>query len=368
LTTLLHTLHSYRQEKGVHQGSDDKDAIPLLGKKNVLLVKTLRLPKPYYSCLLCIALLFIGRAFWGELAMAFEPPGPEERLKAIGPTTGLPEPARLALNPGTDFQPIPPPKSGDWLAAHPEPGQTFEEFVRSRPNQPDRTRNKIYLLPLGDFPPEGSPPVETLKEYTEIFFAMETEVLSPKRGGHPRFTSRINPFTRKRQILSTDVLSYLKSLLPGNAFCLLAITMEDLYPDPAWNFVFGQASLRDRVGVFSFARYDPAFYGKRRGRAAREILLKRSCKVMVHETGHMFSLAHCIYFHCVMNGSNHLQESDSRPQFLCPVCLHKLYSSIGFDVVLRYERMRKFYRRVGFGPEAQWIADRLRKISSGRRP
>jgi hypothetical protein len=28
-----------------------------------------------------------------------------------------------------------------------------------------------------------------------------------------------------------------------------------------FNFVFGQASLNDRVGVYSFARYDPAFYG-----------------------------------------------------------------------------------------------------------
>jgi archaemetzincin len=365
---LLQALYSYGRERGFQQGSDNKDAIPSRGKKNVLLVKTLRLPKPYYSSLFCIALLFIGSAFWGEPAMAFEPPGPEERLKAIGRTTGLPEAVRLALAPGTDFEPIPAPKPGDWLAAHREPGQTFEEFVRSRPNRPDRTRNKIYLFPLGDFPPEGSPPIETLKEYTAIFFGMETEVLSPKPGAGPRFTTRINPFTRKRQILSTDVLRYLKSLLPGNAFCLLAITMEDLYPDPAWNFVFGQASLRDGVGIFSFARYDPAFYGERGGKEAREILLKRSCKVMVHETGHMFSLAHCIYFRCVMNGSNHLQESDSRPQFLCPVCLHKLYSSIGFEVVLRYERMLQFYRRAGFGPEAQWIANRLQKISNGRRP
>ncbi len=78
----------------------------------------------------------------------------------------------------------------------------------------------------------------------------------------------------------------------------------------------------------------------------------------------MFSLAQCIYFRCVMKGSNHLQESDSRPQFLCPVCLRKLHSIIGFDIVLRYERMLKFYRREGFGREAQWIANRLRKISS----
>jgi archaemetzincin len=299
--------------------------------------------------------------------MPFKPPGPEERLQAIGPVAGLPEALRLALDPGTDFEPIPPPRPGDWLATHPERGQTFQEFVRSNPNRPDRTRNKIYLLPLGGFSPQGSPPVELLKEYTEVFFGMEAKVLSPKPGEALRLTTRTNPSTRKRQILSTDVLGYLKSLLPADAFCLLAITMEDLYPDPAWNFVFGQASLRDRVGVFSFARYDPAFYGERRGRGDREILLKKSCKVLVHETAHMFSVAHCIYFRCVMNGSNHLQESDSRPQFLCPVCLHKLHYSIGFDVVLRYERMLKFYDRAGFNPEARWVTNRLRKISgSGR--
>ncbi len=210
--------------------------------------------------------------------------------------------------------------------------------------------------------------MEFLKKYNEFFFGMGTQILNPKAVGNPRFTTRINPFTGKRQVLCMDVLSFLRSLLTRDAFCLLAIPMEDLYPDPAWNFVFGQASLRDRVGVFSFARYDPAFYGEKRGREDAGILLKRSCKVLVHETGHMFSLAHCIYFRCVMNGSNHLQESDSRPQFLCPVCLRKLQSSIGFDVVLRYERMLKFYRRAGFSPEAQWIANRLRKISSGGRP
>jgi hypothetical protein len=47
--------------------------------------------------------------------------------------------------------------------------------------------------------------------------------------------------------------------------------------------------------------------------------------------------------------------------------LRKLHSSIGFDVVLRYERMLKFYRHLDFGSEAQWIANRLRKISTARR-
>jgi archaemetzincin len=170
------------------------------------------------------------------------------------------------------------------------------------------------------------------------------------------------PDSLQRALSIDDILRNLKRNLPANAFCVLAITMEDLYPDPRWNFVFGQASMRDRVGVFSFARYDPVFYGESRGSRYQKLLLRRSAKVLVHETAHMFSLAHCIYFKCVMNGSNHLQESDSRPLSLCPVCLCKLQSSIGFDVATRYHRLQQFYSNVGFIFEQDWVTGRLKKI------
>ena len=35
----------------------------------------------------------------------------------------------------------------------------------------------------------------------------------------------------------------------------------------------------------------------------------RACKVMVHEVCHMFGIKHCVYFHCLMNGSNHDEEA-----------------------------------------------------------
>jgi archaemetzincin len=155
-------------------------------------------------------------------------------------------------------------------------------------------------------------------------------------------------------------LIFLKKRRPLDAFCVLAITMEDLYPDPSWNFVFGQASPQDSVGVFSFARYDPVFYAEKRRKNFQAVLLRRSCKVLAHESVHMFSLAHCIYFQCLMNGSNHLQESDARPFSLCPVCLRKLQFSIGFDVVDRYQKLLDFYKRVGFENEAGWVSKRLR--------
>ncbi len=297
-------------------------------------------------------------------SMGFEPPGPQQRAEAIGATNGLSAVLQRALAPGDSFQPVPVPSPGDWLAVHREPGQSFDEFRRSHPNRPDAQRRIIYLQPLGTFPEQQSPSLAKLREYAAAFFQMEVKALAPLDVSASGFTCRTNPMTGRQQILTEDVLRWLRGRLPANAFCLLGITMEDLYPEPSWNFVFGQASLTERVGVYSFARYDPAFYGEARGKEYQSLVLRRSMKVLTHETGHMFGLAHCIYFHCVMNGSNHLQESDRRPLHLCPVCLRKLQFSVGFDVVKRYENLAKFDERAGFADEAAWLARRLEIIRS----
>jgi archaemetzincin len=180
-----------------------------------------------------------------------------------------------------------------------------------------------------------------------------------EKGG---FTTRTNSRTRKRQILAGDVLDMLKKKLPADAYCILAVTMEDLYPQSSWNFVFGMASLRERVGVFSFTRYDPAFYGGRRGKDYKKVILRRSCKVLAHEAGHMFGMEHCVYFSCCMNGSNHLKESDSREVHLCPMCLRKLHHVVGFDVVKRYRKLLGVYKEMGLDEEARWVKNRLERI------
>ena len=146
--------------------------------------------------------------------------------------------------------------------------------------------------------------------------------------------------TQNFQVLSLDVLVYLRQHMPKDAFCTLAFTMEDLYPEENWNFVFGQASLNTGVGVFSFARYDPAFYGHARKEGYRLLLNMRCCKVLVHEIAHMFSLAHCTFFHCLMNGSNHLAESTPGP-CTSARCLHS-------PVLHRLHVMERFRRSFTF--------------------
>jgi len=82
---------------------------------------------------------------------------------------------------------------------------------------------------------------------------------------------------------------------------------------------------------------------------------------MVHELGHMFGLSHCVYFQCNMNGSNHLTESDSQPLELCPVCLHKLEDTVGFNAINRYKELLEFFttNAAAFEKEKKWLAGRL---------
>jgi archaemetzincin len=298
--------------------------------------------------------------------MGFEPPGRDVRCAAVGDLTGLSPVRRRAFSADApEFEPIPKPDPHDWLSVHPESGQTFDEFKASSPNRPSEPRRVIYLQALGQFAADRSPPIAKLREFASAFFAMEVRVLQPISLDAAKFTTRRNPNTSNLQILTGDVLGFLKTRVSSNAFCVLAITMGDLYPESSWNFVFGQASLRERVGVYSFARYDPAFYGEARTPGYETLLLRRSCKVLAHETGHMFGLAHCTFFNCLMNGSNHLAESDRRPLHLCPVCLRKLQWSIGFDVLERYRALERVARADGFTDEANWLSRRIKILSGG---
>lgn len=308
---------------------------------------------------LVLAVLLGGTAI---RARTFERPSDNARLGAIGNLFEEPEAVRELFRPDSDFAPIPVPRHGDWLAYHVEPGQTFDDYRADAANRPNEQRRIIYLLPLGEFPEDDAPPLTLLCDYAARFFQLEVKVLPAYYPHDLEFIPRLNEFTHKRQRHSRSILGWLMGQLPADAFCLLAVTMDDLYPDKDWNFVFGQASLDERVGVYSFARYDPAYFDEKRGPAWRERALRRSCKVLVHETGHMFGLWHCIYFDCVMNGSNSLEETDAQSPHLCPVCLRKLSYAARLDPVRRYEQLHAFCRAQKWFDDADWIARQLRRV------
>lgn len=276
------------------------------------------------------------------------------------------QPAAFAPDPEF-FNPMLPPQPGDWLAGpgRNERDRTFEEYVKSNPKGPTRRRTSIVIQPLGVFSREETVLIEKLRAYCAIFFGLPARIEEPRplpETGRRRRTDGPRGFD---QFLTTAIMDeLLRPNLPDDAICYLGVTMQDLYPEPDWNFVFGQASLRERVGVYSLARYRPEFYGRRADADTDKLILMRAIKVMVHETGHMFGLHHCRKWRCVMNGSNHLAESDRCPVFLCPDCLRKLRWNLRFDIMSRYEGMARFWAREGFEEETQWSRRRIEKLRS----
>uniref|UniRef100_A0AAQ5XCH1 Archaemetzincin-2 n=2 Tax=Amphiprion ocellaris TaxID=80972 RepID=A0AAQ5XCH1_AMPOC len=268
--------------------------------------------------------------------------------------------------PGSLFQPITVHSDSDWISAHPEEPQDFESFYRdSYRRTPDASHNTIYIQTIGSFGEVGALTdqyVEWLRDYCQAFFyGLSVKLLPAVTVSETGCSFRVNSNSNNLQILTGDLLRFLGNKKPKDAFCIVGITMIDLYPEDSWNFVFGQASLSMGMGVFSFARYDDNFYTRGyAGRLKKRIqprrgdysvfegyytppitstLLLRSCKTMTHEIGHMFGIGHCQWLNCVMQGSNHLEESDRRPLDFCPICLRKIHVSVGFKIAERYKAL-----------------------------
>lgn len=285
--------------------------------------------------------------------------GPVE--KSRGPASATPiSPAVLAraFDVTVDVEPMRKPGPSDWLANHEEPGQTYEEWLACRRNEPNARRSAIRLVPMGELGKGDFPSIDVLATYAEAFFGMPARPVVPSKAA-PEWKTRTNRQSGKPQILTTDVLDWLDVVLPADAFCAVALTTTDLYPEPSWNFVFGQATFFERTGVFSFARYDPRFDGEQRTQATPTLVLRRSLKVMTHEIGHMFGIEHCIRFRCLMNGSNHLGETDATPMDVCPVCLRKLEHAVGFDPLTRERTLEAWRRAHGLIAEADRSAARI---------
>ncbi|KAE8284400.1 Archaemetzincin-2 [Larimichthys crocea] len=241
------------------------------------------------------------------------------QLSLLQVQSALPTPPLLPITVHSD---------SDWIPAHPEEPQDFESFYRDPFRKtPDASHSTIYIQTIGSFGEVGAQTdqyVEWLREYCQAFFyGLSVKFLPAVTVAETGCSFRVNSNSHNLQILTGHLLRFLGNRKPKDAFCIVGITMIDLYPKESWNFVFGQASLSMGMGVFSFA----------------STLLLRSCKTMTHEIGHMFGIKHCQWLNCVMQGSNHLEESDRRPLDFCPICLHKLQVAIGFKIAERYKAL-----------------------------
>ncbi|XP_037056567.1 archaemetzincin-2 isoform X2 [Peromyscus leucopus] len=166
------------------------------------------------------------------------------------------------------FGPITVHSQSDWITSHPEVPQDFEQFFTDRHrNIPCPEKHIIYMQSIGSLGNTrviSEEYIKWLKGYCEAFFyGLTVKFLEPVSVSATKCSFRVNEHTHNLQIHAGHILAFLKKKKPKDAFCIVGITMIDLYPRDSWNFVFGQASLTDGVGIFSFARYGKDFYSSR---------------------------------------------------------------------------------------------------------
>lgn len=262
-----------------------------------------------------VAFLFL----WGS-----RPPSTIPREVPGSPVANTLRDLRAAVSRLKTLQtPLGKPQPGDWLAEHKENGLTFEQFVKRYPEPTPSSLSTLYIQPIGDFGPTQQKLVDATAQCLGLFYGRHVKTL-PTIGLKtiPQDAQRVNEYTQQTQILTTYVLDMiLKPKRPEDALAVLALSAEDLWPGKGWNFVFGQASLSERVGVWSIQRFgDPA-----ESPEAYRRCLERTLGTALHETGHMLGIPHCIAHKCGMNGSNSLPESDRTPLHFCAECQPKVW-------------------------------------------
>jgi len=251
---------------------------------------------------------------------------------------------------------------GSWASGpgRDEKNQSFQTYTSIDPIRPNKTLKSIYIQPLGPFSKVEDKLLRLTAEFVSLYFSTPVKI---RKGWPlsilPARAKRVHPSWGVKQILTTYISKeLLMKRRPKDAVAYIALTASDLWPGRGWNFVFGEAYIRKRVGVWSMAR----FGNPNKSPKSFRLALLRTLKTATHEIGHILSIDHCKAYQCNMGGSNSLTESDQQPLALCPQCLAKVCWSTRCDVKKRFQQLAHFSKKHGLKTEADFFLRSLKQL------
>ncbi|XP_069341939.1 archaemetzincin-1 isoform X1 [Eulemur rufifrons] len=261
----------------------------------------------------------------------------------------------------------------DWLLSHPEAPEDFQTFHASlQLRKQSLARKHIYLQPI-DLSEGlvGGSLLDSLRSCTEAFFlGLRVKCLPSVAAASIHCSSRPSRDSDRLQLHTDGILSFLKNNKPGDALCVLGLTLSDLYPRETWSYTFGKFLPGHEVGICSFARFSGGFLQSGPSAPDRALVeaaadgpetplqdrgwtlcfsalgMVQCCKVTCHELCHLLGLGNCRWLRCLMQGALSLDEVLRRPLDLCPICLRKLQHVLGFRLLQRYKRLHAWTRLV----------------------
>ena len=179
--------------------------------------------------------------------------------------------------------------------------------------------------------------LRAIRSYLQCFFPGLSAKVMPTPAALR--AGRAHPEHGHAQLLCADVYDCLSTVrrtqreVARTAVALIGVSGTDLYPSDDFAEVSGEADPMNGVAVISWFGHrqwcpDHPLAAGDGSPPPPALVLKRIAATTSHEVCHLFGLHHCVYRHCLMNGSNNQVESDARPALLCPVCLRKLHLAL----------------------------------------
>jgi archaemetzincin len=122
------------------------------------------------------------------------------------------------------------------------------------------------------------------------------------------------------QLDADALLAALEAVPIADDAVLVGLTTRDIAL-PIFTFVFGRARQGARAALVSLTRLDAAFYGLP---SDPDSLAQRATNEIVHELGHLASLAHCPDASCLMSFAGSVEKVDVRGSAFCDACRGRL--------------------------------------------
>jgi archaemetzincin len=272
-----------------------------------------------------IALILAAVAVWAGVMYSFVVK-PVQKASQAEACTGCPVPGRTpAPEEEQGYEKLGAPKPGEWRSRFREAPQSFEQYIAGPVNWTVRTGRPSTSSRWARRAIRYREMLERMRVHSEAFFGVRAKVLDEA----PMFEQTFH--AERGQYDSSHLIDLLSKQVPPDALVFIGITDKDL-STPGLNFVFGEASLQRRCGVYSLTRYETG---------GLPLFTRRSLELVAHESGHILSIEHCVTYCCVMQGANSLEDPTATRCISARSISAKVLWNTGADRDDAYRRLRR---------------------------
>jgi archaemetzincin len=172
------------------------------------------------------------------------------------------------------------------------------------------------ILPMGDIPEILT---KTVAAHIQAYLNLETDILPPS-------PIPVYAFDQKRiQYNAAPIIQDIEHRAEKEKTKILGIVDIDLFI-PVFTHVLGEARQGGKAALISCYRI---LEHRDRPPAPSSLSLERAAKIALHETSHLFDLAHCMDDQCLMHFSGSLEDLDRLSFTFCRYCSSYLLDAMG---------------------------------------